>query len=292
MTTASYKDGRDAPVVTAAGQAGGGGAAARPRRSSLRSRVLVTVLPPAGLLIVAIGIWQLVSYVILDPSRRFLLPPLQTVIDQSFFTSANATPLLQGFWTTAYLALIGLAISMALGVLIAIMMHQSRFLERSLYPYLILLQTIPILALVPLIGFWLGFSSMSRIVVCVLISLFPIIANTSFGLQSATEAQQDLFRLHQAGRVRMLGSLWLPASLPAMFAGFRISAGLSVVGEIVGGFFFQKGPTDLGILINSYVDELNTPALFGSVIMSAILGVLVFWLFTGLGRLVYGRWKE
>ncbi|MGH3215027.1 MAG: ABC transporter permease, partial [Trebonia sp.] len=278
--------------VTAAGQAGGGGAAARPRRSSLRSRVLVTVLPPAGLLIVAIGIWQLVSYVILDPSRRFLLPPLQTVIDQSFFTSANATPLLQGFWTTAYLALIGLAISMALGVLIAIVMHQSRFLERSLYPYLILLQTIPILALVPLIGFWLGFSSMSRIVVCVLISLFPIIANTSFGLQSATEAQQDLFRLHQAGRVRMLGSLWLPASLPAMFAGFRISAGLSVVGEIVGGFFFQKGPTDLGILINSYVDELNTPALFGSVIMSAILGVLVFWLFTGLGRLVYGRWKE
>jgi NitT/TauT family transport system permease protein len=292
MTTASYKNGREAPAATAAGPAEGGGAAARPRRSSLRSRVLVAVLPPAGLLIIAIGIWQLVSYVILDPSRRFLLPPLQTVIDQSFFTSANATQLLQGFWTTAYLALIGLAISMALGVLIAIVMHQSRFLERSLYPYLILLQTIPILALVPLIGFWLGFSSMSRIVVCVLISLFPIIANTSFGLQSATEAQQDLFRLHQAGRVRMLRSLWLPASLPAMFAGFRISAGLSVVGEIVGGFFFQKGPTDLGILINSYVDELNTSALFGSVIMSAILGVLVFWLFTGLGRLVYGRWKE
>jgi NitT/TauT family transport system permease protein len=292
MTTASYKDGPEAPAATAAGQAGGGGAVARPRRSSLRSRVLVAVVPPAGLLVIAVGIWQLVSYVILDPSRRFLLPPLQTVIDQSFFVSANATQLLQGFWTTAYLALIGLAISMALGVLIAIVMHQSRFLERSLYPYLILLQTIPILALVPLIGFWLGFSSMSRIVVCVLISLFPIIANTSFGLQSATEAQQDLFRLHQAGRVRVLRSLYLPASLPAMFAGFRISAGLSVVGEIVGGFFFQKGPTDLGILINSYVDELNTSALFGSVIMSALLGVLVFWLFTGLGRLVYGRWKE
>jgi len=103
---------------------------------------------------------------------------------------------------------------------------------------------------------------------------------------------RESFRLHQAGRGRMLRSLWLPASLPAMFAGFRISAGLSVVGEIVGGFFFQKGPTDLGILINSYVDELNTPVLFGSVIVSAILGVLVFWLFTGLGRLVYGRWKE
>jgi NitT/TauT family transport system permease protein len=77
-----------------------------------------------------------------------------------------------------------------------------------------------------------------------------------------------------------------------MFAGFRISAGLSVVGEIVGGFFFQKGPSDLGILINTCVDQLNTDLLFGAVFVSAFLGVLVFWAFTGLGRLVYGNWKE
>lgn len=262
------------------------------RPDSVTRRVLLRVIPPLVLLIIAIGVWQFVCYVVLDPERRFLLPPLQTVIDQSFFTSANFTQLLQAFWATAYLALIGLAIAIALGVSIAIFMHQSRFLERSLYPYLILAQTVPILALVPLIGFWLGFSSTSRIVVCVIISLFPIIANASFGLQSATAAQNDLFRLHHAGRLRMLKSLYLPASLPAMFAGFRISAGLSVVGEIVGGFFFQKGPSDLGILINTCVDQLNTDLLFGAVFVSAILGVLVFWAFTGLGRLVYGNWKE
>jgi NitT/TauT family transport system permease protein len=262
------------------------------RKPSSVKRVLLRVVPPLALLAIAVGIWQVVCYVILDPSRRFLLPPLQTVLDQSFFVSANVTTLLEAFWTTAYLAMIGLAIAIALGVTIAVVMHQSRFLERSLYPYLILFQTVPILALVPLIGFWLGFSSTSRIVVCVIISLFPIIANTSFGLQSATAAQHDLFKLHQAGRPRMLKSLWLPASLPAMFAGFRISAGLSVVGEIVGGFFFQKGPSDLGILINTCVDQLNTPLLFGSVIVCAVLGVLVFWLFTGLGRVVYGNWKE
>jgi NitT/TauT family transport system permease protein len=262
------------------------------RKPSSVKRVLLRVVPPLALLAIAVGIWQVVCYVILDPSRRFLLPPLQTVLDQSFFVSANVTTLLEAFWTTAYLAMFGLAIAIALGVTIAVVMHQSRFLERSLYPYLILFQTVPILALVPLIGFWLGFSSTSRIVVCVIISLFPIIANTSFGLQSATAAQHDLFKLHQAGRPRMLKSLWLPASLPAMFAGFRISAGLSVVGEIVGGFFFQKGPSDLGILINTCVDQLNTPLLFGSVIVCAVLGVLVFWLFTGLGRVVYGNWKE
>jgi NitT/TauT family transport system permease protein len=262
------------------------------RPDSMARRVLLRVVPPLVLLVIAIGVWQFVCYVVLDPERRFLLPPLQTVIDQSFFTSANFTQLLQAFWTTAYLALIGLAIAIALGVSIAIFMHQSRFLERSLYPYLILAQTVPILALVPIIGFWLGFSSTSRIVVCVIISLFPIIANASFGLQSATAAQNDLFRLHRSGRLRMLKSLYLPAALPAMFAGFRISAGLSVVGEIVGGFFFQKGPSDLGILINTCVDQLNTDLLFGAVFVSAFLGVLVFWAFTGLGRLVYGNWKE
>ena len=262
------------------------------RPDSVAKRVLLRVVPPLVLLVIAIGVWQFVCYVVLDPERRFLLPPLQTVIDQSFFTSANFTQLLQAFWTTAYLALIGLAIAIALGVSIAIFMHQSRFLERSLYPYLILAQTVPILALVPIIGFWLGFSSTSRIVVCVIISLFPIIANASFGLQSATAAQNDLFRLHRSGRLRMLKSLYLPAALPAMFAGFRISAGLSVVGEIVGGFFFQKGPSDLGILINTCVDQLNTDLLFGAVFVSAFLGVLVFWAFTGLGRLVYGNWKE
>jgi NitT/TauT family transport system permease protein len=262
------------------------------RKPSTTKRVLQRLIPPLIVLAIAVGIWQFVCYVMLDPTRRFLLPPLQTVVNQSFFVWANFDSLLQAFWTTAYLALIGLAIAIALGVSIAIFMHQSRFLERSLYPYLILFQTVPILALVPLIGFWLGFSSTSRLVVCVIIALFPIIANTTFGLQTATAAQNDLFRLHQAGRLRMLKSLYLPASLPAMFAGFRISAGLSVVGEIVGGFFFQKGPSDLGILINTCVDQLNTDLLFGAVFASAILGVLVFWLFTGLGRLVYGAWKE
>lgn len=275
---------KQAPAAVGAPPAG--------RRASRARWLAWRVLPPLLVLAIAIGIWEFVCYVLLDPSRRFLLPPLQTVINQSFFVSANLTTLLQAFWTTAYLAMFGLLIAIALGVTIAVVMNQSRFLENSLYPYLILFQTVPILALVPLIGFWFGFSTMPRIVVCVIIALFPIIANTSFGLQSATEAQHDLFRLHHAGHLRTLSKLWLPASLPAMFAGFRISAGLSVVGEIVGGFFFQKGPSDLGILINTSVDQLNTPLLFGAVIACAVLGVLVFWLFTGLGRVVYGRWKE
>lgn len=262
-------------------------------RATRRGRALLwRILPPSLLLVLAAGTWELVTYVVLDPSRRFLLPPLQTVLSQTFGVASNLTTLASALGVTAELAVIGLAMAMVLGVSIAVVMSQSVFLERGLYPYLVLLQTVPILALVPLIGFWLGFSTTARLVVCVLIALFPIIANTTLGLNAATAAHYDLFKLHQAGRPTVLRKLMLPAALPAMFTGFRISAGLSVVGEIVGGFFFQKGPTDLGILINSYVDDLNGPLLFGAIIFSAVLGVVVFWAFTALGRLVFGAWKE
>lgn len=250
------------------------------------------VLPPFLLLVLAAGTWEFVSYVVLSPSRRFLLPPLQQVLQQSFGVGANLITLASALGVTSELAVIGLAIAMMFGISIAVFMSQSPFLERGLYPYLVLLQTVPILALVPLIGFWLGFSATARIVVCILIALFPIIANTTLGLNAVTDAHHDLFKLHQAGRVTVLRKLMMPAALPAMFTGFRISAGLSVVGEIVGGFFFQRGPTDLGILVNSYVDDLNGPLLFGAILFSALLGVVVFWAFTALGRVVFGPWKE
>jgi NitT/TauT family transport system permease protein len=271
--------------------------AARGRRGAAakrsRARFLAGhVLPPLIVLAIAVGVWEFVSYVILDRSRQFLLPPLETVLHDTFAVGSNLEELASALGVTAELAFIGLAISIGAGVLIAILMQQSRFLNRSLYPYLILMQTVPILALVPLIGFYLGYAAMPRIVICVIISFFPIVSNAAFGLNQPTNPQKDLFRLHRIGRLRTLRSLALPASLPAMFTGFRISAGLSVVGEIVGGFFFQKGPTDLGILINVYVLNLDTTVLFGAVIFSAALGIFVFALFSILGTALFSRWKE
>lgn len=286
---------RSADLAGGSGQAGSEPVVPRAPRARGRStlgRVISRVLPPVFVVVVAAVIWQLVSYVALDPSRRFLLPPLQTVLAQSFGVRENFITLLSALGVTAELAAIGLVVAMVVGIGASILMSQSSLLERGLYPLLVLLQTLPILALVPLIGFWLGFSATARIAVCVLIAFFPITANTTLGLQAATTPQHDLFRLHKASRITVLTKLMLPAALPAMFAGFRISAGGSVVGEIVGGFFFQRGPTDLGILINSYVQNLNGPVLFGTILFSAFLGIAVFWIFTALGQLVYGAWKE
>lgn len=241
---------------------------------------------------VVIGIWYLVSYVVLAPERRFLLPPPQAVVGTAFLQSANLMTLLKALAMTTEVAMVGLAIAIALGVTIAIIMSEAKALERGFYPYLVVLQTIPILALVPLIGFWLGFGFSARVVVCVLIALFPIIANTLFGLQSYSESHRELFDLHRASRLTKLLKLKLPMALPAMFAGFRISAGLSVIGEIVGGYFFQRGSTDIGALLDEFTATINGPMLFGGIIFASALGVAVFWAFGGISALVVGRWKE
>ena len=255
-------------------------------------RVLLAVAGPILVLAVVVGVWYLVSDVVLDSSRRFLLPTPDKIISTAFFKWTNLHLLLDALWVTVKVSITGLAVAILIGVAIAVIMSEGRFLERGLYPYLVILQTVPILALVPLIGFWLGFGYTSRIVICVLISLFPIIANTFFGLQSATQPLRELFDLHQAGRFTKLRKLKAPLALPAVFAGFRISAGLSVVGEIVGGFYFQRGMPDLGVLLMQFTARLNGEMLFGAIILSSLLGVVVFVMFGVLSSLVVGRWKE
>jgi NitT/TauT family transport system permease protein len=229
---------------------------------------------------------------VLSPERRFLAPPPHQVVHVGFLVRDNALEIGQGLLLSTKVALLGLALAVLLGMSMAILMHQARWIERSLYPYAVILQTIPILALVPLLGFWFGFGFPSRVLVCVLIALFPIIANTLFGLQSVEASQHDLFTLHAAGRLTRLWKLELPAALPAIFTGLRIAAGASVIGAIVGDFFFKQGDPGIGILIDLYRARLQSEQLFAAVFASSMLGVVVFWCFSFLARRVVGRWHE
>ena len=209
-----------------------------------------------------------------------------------FQNSANLSEVLGGLWSTMQIALIGLAISMALGVGIAVIMSQAKWIERSLYPYAVVLQTIPVLALVPLVGFWFGFDAPSRVFVVVMFSLFPIITNTLFGLHSVAAAHHDLFTLHRAGRISRLWRLQLPAAIPAMLTGFRISAGLAVIGAIVGDFFFRQGEPGIGRLLDIYSQRLQTEQLITAIIFSSLLGLAVFWFFGFLADRLTRSWHE
>jgi NitT/TauT family transport system permease protein len=248
--------------------------------------------PPLAVLAAMVGLWYGVSYVLLDPQRRFLVPPPHAVIQVSFLDRYNLQELLGALWLSTRVAFIGLAIGIVLGMALAVAMSQARWVERSLYPYAVLTQTIPILAMVPLFGFWFGFGSFSRVLVVVIFAIFPIIANTLFGLQSVQQEHHDLFTLHGANRFTRLWKLQLPAALPAIFTGLRISAGLAVIGAIVGDFFFKQGEPGIGILIDLYRSRLQSEQMVGAIILSSLLGVVVFWFFGFLARRVIGGWHE
>jgi NitT/TauT family transport system permease protein len=137
-----------------------------------------------------------------------------------------------------------------------------------------------------------GFGFSSRILVCVIISIFPIVSNTLFGLLSAERSQHDLFTLHDASRRTRLLKLQLPAALPAIFTGYRIAAGLSVIGAVVGELFFRRGSKGIGILMDQYRSRNQYPLTYGALVLSSLLGIAVFVFFGWLGHAIVGRWHE
>jgi NitT/TauT family transport system permease protein len=258
-----------------------------PRRWSIRD-----ILPPLATAGVVIGAWYAASYLLLDQQRRFLLPPPHAVVRDGFLDSEARSEILTALLATAKVAGLGLLIATVLGVGVAIAMSQARWIERSLYPWAVVLQTIPVLAIVPLIGFWWGFDFRSRVLVCVMISVFPMLTNTLFGLRSAAAGFHDLFSLRHASRAERLWKLELPAAMPSIFTGLRISGGLAVIGAIVGDFFFRQGEPGIGRLIDNYRAELASEELFAAIIASSLLGVAVFVLVGVVSDRVVGGWHE
>ena len=255
---------------------------------SLTERILPPIVLGSGF----VGIWYLLSYGLLEPRRRFLLRPPHEVVQVGFLDWDNFSDILESLWSSTKVAMIGLTIAICIGLILAIMMSQAKIVERAIFPFMVTLQSIPILAIVPLIAFWFGTGQRSRVVVCVIISLFPIIVNTLFGLQSADRGLHDLLTLHHADRVTRMRKLMFPAALPAVFAGLRISAGLSVIGAIVGDFFFGRGDAGIGQLLRRYANQLAGEELLAAVIMSSALGVTVFLSFGWLQQRAIGRWHE
>jgi len=293
----SIKPPIDAP--TGGGEAISSGAVAHPadappgppKRGRWR-QVAGVALPPIVLGLVILGVWYFISYGLLEDRRRFLLRPPHQVINKGFLEWENFHEILEALWVSTKVALIGLAIAVVLGTLIAVLMSQAKIAERAIFPYMVTLQAIPILAIVPLIGFWFGYGFKSRVFVCVIISIFPIIVNTLFGLQSADRGMHDLFTLHHANRFTRLRKLMFPAALPAIFAGLRISAGLSVIGAVVGDFFYGQGESGIGQLLKRYAVQLDGEELLAAVIMTSFLGVVVFWTFGFIQQRAIGKWYE
>ncbi|WP_280262430.1 ABC transporter permease [Nocardia wallacei] len=264
---------------------------ARQRLPRLRGGPIRVVAPIVVFAIVMIA-WFVAGHYLLPEQSRFLLPPPETVVANGLLDPAARAEIVSALWSTVQIALVGLGIAIVVGIAFAVIMSQARWAEYSLYPYAVVLQTIPILAVVPLFGFWFGYEFGSRVIVCVMVSLFPVITNTLFGLKSVAAAEHDLFTLHGANRWQRLVKLQLPAALPAMLSGFKISGGMAVIGSIVADFFFRQGQPGIGRMIDVYRQRLATEQLLTALLLSSLVGLVLFWLFDFLsGRVdrAHGR---
>jgi NitT/TauT family transport system permease protein len=267
-------------------------AAALPEETSKLKQRLWALLPPIAFFGVFLGAWYFATYVALNPSRRFLLPPPHDVVKNGLLNHQNLHDQLSALWDTAQVSIVGLLLAFGIGASIAVLMSQAKWLERSLYPYAVIMQVTPILAIVPLIALWFGYDFQARVVVCVLISIFPIITNTLHGLLSVDVNLHDIFTLHRAGRPARLLKLQLPNAIPHIFIGLRVSAGLSVIGAIVGEFFFRQGTPGLGRLLDLYRAYLETDVLMSTLGFSVALGIAFFWITGFMGKQLTKNWYE
>ncbi|NDV04688.1 ABC transporter permease [Rhodococcus sp. IEGM 248] len=271
------------PAVTATS----GPSVRRPRTvRGVAAGLLFPVLSLAG----ALALWSAASWFALSPERQFLLPPPNRVLTQSLLNWKHLSPMLEALAVTARVALVGFVVAVLVGVGTGVLMSRARWIERIVYPYAVVLQVIPILAIVPLIGLWFGYGMTARTLVCVLIAAFPIITNTHFGFQSVDRGLHELFTLGRASRWDRLVKLELRAALPAVLTGIRTASGLVVVGAIIGDMFFAKGEPGIGTLLDVFRSRLQSEDLIAAIVIASLFGVAVFSAFGILSRLLVGSW--
>jgi ABC-type nitrate/sulfonate/bicarbonate transport system permease component len=240
------------------------------------SRLRDKVLPPLTILACALIGWQLAVRVLDVPP--WLLPAPTDVIDRFFKT----TTLWYHTGNTVLEALAGFLISAILGITLSAGIVHSRFLERGVFPYVIVSNAIPIIAIIPLLTIWFGFGIAPKIMICSIISFFPIVTNTTRGLKAADRRIIEFMRSINATRPEILLKVQLPSALPFIFASFKIAASLALVGAVVAEFY--SSDVGLGYLIITSATQLRTDLLFVSIVVLAALGVSSFMLFGYLER--------
>jgi len=187
------------------------------------------------------------------------------------------------------------------GLFVAILFTQSKWIERSFFPYAVILQTTPIVAIAPLIILWVRqvipgeSSTFVSLVICAwIVAFFPILSNTTLGLNSADHNLINLFQLYHASRWQTLLHLRLPSALPYFLGGLRISGGLALIGAVVAEFVAGTGGTQSGIAYQILMSSFNLqiPRMFAALLMTTCLGVAIFALLTLLSDLLLRHWHE
>ena len=248
----------------------------------MRRRRLLPIGPP----LVSFAATTLLAEVAIRALRVSpLLLPTPSSVARALWTQRGL--LLPALGETALAVLAGLVASSAFGILVAVALAASRWIERAFYPYAIFFQIVPIVAIAPLLVIWFGYGLRAVVAAAFIVSVFPVIANTLAGLRSVDPALRDLFRLYGASPTARLFKLELPWALPFILTGLRIAAGLAVIGAIVGEFVGGGG---LGVVVLEAMRQQRADLVFAAILHASLLGLLLFAAVSASSRLLLRRW--
>jgi NitT/TauT family transport system permease protein len=249
---------------------------------------LLRVLLPVGVLALTVLAWDFVVRV--NDIQPYVLPGPRLVFGTLI---ADRPILLASLWITLVTTLQGFLLALVGGVGLAVIFNQFRILEYSLYPYAVILQVTPIVAIAPLLLIYLP--QQGAVLACAwIVAFFPVLANTTLGLNSVDHNLADLFRLYGASRWQVLCQLKLPAALPYILGGLKIAGGLSLIGAVVAEIAAGSAGAGSGLAyrIAESGYRLNIPRMFAALLLLSVAGVVIFFALSLLSHLLLRRWHE
>jgi NitT/TauT family transport system permease protein len=255
----------------------------------IRNRWFGRVMAPLCVGVLVLLAWEFVCRAWAIPAYLF---PRPTAVAHAFMD--DWWGLLRALWSTLRVTLKAFVASVALGTLIALLFVQSKLIEISLLPYVVLLQVTPIVAVTPLIIILVKDTETALTLCATVIAIFPVISNTTIGLRTVDPGLAAYFRMNKAGRWATLWRLQIPGALPFFMAGLRISVGLALIGAVVAEFDAGTGGRSAGLAyeIMQASFQLDIPRMFAALAMITVTGLVLFALMVGLEKLLLGHWHE
>ncbi|MBM7570055.1 ABC transporter permease [Aquibacillus albus] len=259
------------------------------KENNVWSKFKQIYLGPIVAFFIFISIWQTVP--VLLGLKHYILPKPTDVVNAVVQDWGLLWPAVQ---ITVVESIMGFVVSAVIGIMVSVLLASSKMLERSIYPYAIILQTIPVVAVAPIVVIWFGAGFNSIVVISFLIGFFPVISNTLMGLNSVDKNMDDLFTLYNASKWQRMWKLRIPSALPYIMAGLKISCTLSIVGAIVGEYIagIGGGKGGLGYSITVAAIQVKTPYLFACGIAAAMLGIGFYLLVSLFAKFMLRSWHE
>jgi NitT/TauT family transport system permease protein len=242
----------------------------------------------------AVGILMLIGWeavVRVNAIPPYILPGPLLVAETLW---RDGPSLLGSLWVTFRITMAALIAAIVLGGAIAVLFAQSRLLELSFFPYAVILQVTPIVSIAPLIIIWVNDTFLSLLICAWIVAFFPVVANTTLGLNSADRNLVALFRLYRASRWQILRHLRLPSALPYFLAGVRISGGLALIGAVVAEFVAGTGGAETGLAsrILEAGNRLEMARLFAALLLLSLTGIMIFAALSWLSNALLAHWHE